>query len=148
MSVLTRATWRNIPEDAILHNHRCENLKSYICTHCWKKKQTGRMCGPGLKQRRGKGNASFLKAAAGIKPLQIHFAGVRSTSAYSKQFSHGLRGHKTARDGRMRLRRGGAVKDGFQGVYYLLGRYVRRIIETWPRRNEEWGGVVTRIILV
>jgi hypothetical protein len=30
-SVRTRATWRNIPEDAILHSHHCENLKSYIC---------------------------------------------------------------------------------------------------------------------
>jgi hypothetical protein len=30
MSVLTRATRRNIREDAILHSHRCENLKSYI----------------------------------------------------------------------------------------------------------------------
>jgi glutaredoxin-related protein len=29
-SILTRATWRNIPEDAILHSHRRENLKSYI----------------------------------------------------------------------------------------------------------------------
>jgi hypothetical protein len=29
-SVLTRATWRNIPEDIILHSHRRENLKSYI----------------------------------------------------------------------------------------------------------------------
>jgi hypothetical protein len=29
-SVLTRATRRNIPEDTILHSHRCENLKSYI----------------------------------------------------------------------------------------------------------------------
>jgi hypothetical protein len=29
-SVLTRATWRNIPEDDILHSHRRENLKSYI----------------------------------------------------------------------------------------------------------------------
>jgi hypothetical protein len=28
--VLTRATWRNIPEDDILHSHRRENFKSYI----------------------------------------------------------------------------------------------------------------------
>jgi hypothetical protein len=28
-SVLTRATWRNIPEDAILRSYRRENLKSY-----------------------------------------------------------------------------------------------------------------------
>jgi hypothetical protein len=29
-SVLTRATRRNIPEEAILHSHRRENLKSYM----------------------------------------------------------------------------------------------------------------------
>jgi hypothetical protein len=32
-SVLIRATWRNIPEDTILHSHRRENIKSYICFH-------------------------------------------------------------------------------------------------------------------
>jgi hypothetical protein len=30
MSVLTRATWRNIPDDTILHSHHGENLKSYM----------------------------------------------------------------------------------------------------------------------
>jgi hypothetical protein len=28
ISVLARATWRNIPEDGILHSHCRENLKS------------------------------------------------------------------------------------------------------------------------
>jgi hypothetical protein len=35
-SVLTRATWHNIPEDSILHSHHRENLKSYslvVLTH-------------------------------------------------------------------------------------------------------------------
>jgi Mg-chelatase subunit ChlI len=33
-SALTRATRRNIPEDTILHSHRCENLKSYMVMVC------------------------------------------------------------------------------------------------------------------
>jgi hypothetical protein len=32
--VLTRATWHNIPEDAILHGHCHENLKSYLNYLC------------------------------------------------------------------------------------------------------------------
>jgi hypothetical protein len=34
-SVITIATRRNIPEDAILHSHRRENLKSYIALTGW-----------------------------------------------------------------------------------------------------------------
>jgi hypothetical protein len=34
-SVLTRATWRNIPEDTILHSHYRENLKSYVALSGW-----------------------------------------------------------------------------------------------------------------
>jgi hypothetical protein len=34
-AVLTRATLRHNPEDAILHSHRRENLKSYIALTGW-----------------------------------------------------------------------------------------------------------------
>jgi hypothetical protein len=34
-SVLKRATRHKIPEDAILHNHRRESLKSYIALTGW-----------------------------------------------------------------------------------------------------------------
>jgi hypothetical protein len=33
MSVVTRATQRNIPEGGILHSHRLENLTSYSCVY-------------------------------------------------------------------------------------------------------------------
>jgi hypothetical protein len=35
MSILIKATRRNIPKDDILHSHRRENLKSYIALTCW-----------------------------------------------------------------------------------------------------------------
>jgi hypothetical protein len=34
-SVLTRATWRKIPEDGILHSHRREKIKSHIELTGW-----------------------------------------------------------------------------------------------------------------
>jgi hypothetical protein len=34
-SVLTRATWHNIPEDTILHSHCRENLESYVALTGW-----------------------------------------------------------------------------------------------------------------
>jgi hypothetical protein len=37
--VLTKATWHNIPEDAIYHSHRRENLKSDITPIFIKTKQ-------------------------------------------------------------------------------------------------------------
>jgi hypothetical protein len=37
LSVLTRATWHNIPEDGILHSHCHKNLKSYQDTYVWQK---------------------------------------------------------------------------------------------------------------
>jgi hypothetical protein len=33
--ILTRATRLNVPEDAILHSHRRESLKSYIALTGW-----------------------------------------------------------------------------------------------------------------
>jgi hypothetical protein len=39
-SVLTRATWRNIPDNGILHSHHHENLKSYMNEeNCTKKEK-------------------------------------------------------------------------------------------------------------
>jgi hypothetical protein len=35
ISVLTRATRRNFPEDGIIHSHRRENLKTYIALIGW-----------------------------------------------------------------------------------------------------------------
>jgi hypothetical protein len=35
LSVLTIAIRRNIPEDGILHNHRRENLNSFIALTGW-----------------------------------------------------------------------------------------------------------------
>jgi hypothetical protein len=34
-SLLTRVTWRDIPEDGILHSHRGENPKFYIALTAW-----------------------------------------------------------------------------------------------------------------
>jgi hypothetical protein len=45
MSVLTRATRRNIREDAILHSHRRENLKSYQVSFVLIKHRTMKLYG-------------------------------------------------------------------------------------------------------
>jgi hypothetical protein len=42
-SVLTRATLRNIPGDAILHSHRCEKLKYYIPVSCFNVRLTNQL---------------------------------------------------------------------------------------------------------
>jgi hypothetical protein len=34
-SVLTKASWRNVPEDGIIHSHRRGNLKSCIALTGW-----------------------------------------------------------------------------------------------------------------
>jgi hypothetical protein len=53
-SVLTRATYRNIPEDSILHSHRRENLKSCNSTNETQSEvpagpQEGRVAGGGTE---------------------------------------------------------------------------------------------------
>jgi hypothetical protein len=76
-SVLTTATRRNIPEDAILHSHCCENLRSYIkfftslCLYKWL-----------IKQEKGRWFSSdgFLES--------ILFVGLRSTTLYVYQTKH------------------------------------------------------------
>jgi hypothetical protein len=51
-SVLTRTTRRHIPEDDILHHHRCKNVKSYIA-----------LTGGAMKLR---GNVSSVKYKLGF----------------------------------------------------------------------------------
>jgi hypothetical protein len=51
MSVLTRATRRSIPEDAILHNHRRENPKSYFVIEVCAVKRPGGNLEPLLATR-------------------------------------------------------------------------------------------------
>jgi hypothetical protein len=60
-SVLTRATWRNIPEDTILHSDRCENHRSYMANlnlEHLDESPTARVfkmtCGRNIKRRREK----------------------------------------------------------------------------------------------
>jgi hypothetical protein len=46
-SVLTRATWHNIPEDAIVYSHRRENLKSYIQMDWYARSHPQSVCSAG-----------------------------------------------------------------------------------------------------
>jgi hypothetical protein len=60
-SVLTRATRRDIPEDASLHSHRRENLKSYNARKC----SLGVECGRRVRQ---------ATSPSSVSPLSTQFA--------------------------------------------------------------------------
>jgi hypothetical protein len=51
-SVISRATWHNIPEDVVLHSYRRENLKSYnIHRNCLFEVRIGHIPVTGIKTR-------------------------------------------------------------------------------------------------
>jgi hypothetical protein len=80
-SVLTRATRRNIPEDAILHSHRRENLKSYLRIHV--KIDTSGMFGSNSKGKAVSGTG--LRGPQGCETS-------RPPTIFPRQFSDGGEG--------------------------------------------------------
>jgi hypothetical protein len=71
-SVLTRTTWRNIPEDAILHSHRRENLRS---STIWRSTRPPSSVSPlqDAQTRMTTGTAKTAKHSQTTVPMRLHF---------------------------------------------------------------------------
>lgn len=97
---------------------------------------------------RGERGATFLKAAGGIKALQIHFARVSLASAYSKQFSHSFRECKAGKNGRKRRIRDSKAWFG-KGLLFageLREKNYRVPVQTERGRGHEGVGTDVRNI--
>jgi hypothetical protein len=62
-----QTTRRYIPEDSTFHNHRCENLKSYVRT-CLQKTDIDQTESPNILTMEFHSYPQFLKANAEIVP--------------------------------------------------------------------------------
>jgi hypothetical protein len=86
-SVLTRGTLRNIPEDAIIHSHRRENLKSHTTQHSPKWQPNHNVVG----KPKGLCRAEILTSDTGFKrrvAYAMPFRSFRAVGVYHRQRRH------------------------------------------------------------